>query len=151
MFSEDDTNVTSIFGLVNTDHGDDEESDNETVNTTAAVTDAAELDMLDESSFSKPVLMRSIGHNKWIFGMVQLMKNPSLHEFMICENIIRGGDTPFSNSCAKIWHYYVERDTNDKNKIYQITEEYTPDFKLLNKQVHASTPYDYTQCDDFLI
>jgi len=116
MFSEDDNNVTSIFGLVNTDHGDDEESDNETVNTTAAVTDAAELDMLDESSFSKPVLMRSIGHNKWIFGMVQLMKNPSLHEFMICENIIRAGDTPFSNSCAKIWHYYVERDTNDKNK-----------------------------------
>ena len=57
MFSEDDNNVTSIFGLVNTDHGDDEESDNETVNTTAAVTDAAELDMLDESSFSKPVLI----------------------------------------------------------------------------------------------
>lgn len=151
MFSEDDTNVTSVFGLVNTEHGDDEESDDETVNTTGAVTDAAELDMLDESLFSKPVLMRSIGHNKWILGMVHLMKNPSVHEFMICENIVCACDTPFGNTCAKIWHYYVKRDTSDKNKIYQITEEYTPDFKLLNKQVHASTPHDYAHCDSFLI
>jgi len=156
MFSEDDKNVTSIFEVPNIDkesdntESDNYESDNDTITTTDAIADVTELNMLDELSISKPVLVRSIGHNKWIFGMCQLMKDSTLNNFVVHEINISGCQTLFGTICGKIWKYYVERDTLDKNKLYHITEEYSSDRTLINKNIYECTQNDYDHCNELL-
>jgi len=151
MFSEDDRNVTSIFEIPNIDkESDDDESDNDTITTTDAIADVTELNMLDELSFSKPVLVRSIRHNKWIFGMCQLIKDSTLNDFVVHENNISSYKNPLGITCGKIWKYYVERDTVDKNILYHITEEYSSDRILINKSIHNCTQNDYDYCNELL-
>ena len=156
MFSEDDKNVTSIFEVPNIDkegdntESDNYESDNDTITTTDAIADVTELNMLDELSISKPALVRSIRHNKWIFGMCQLIKDSTLNYFVVHENNISSFKTPLGITYHKTWKYYVQRDTLDKNKLYHITEEYSSDKTLVNKNIHDCTQNDYDYCNELL-
>ena len=150
MQSKDDHNFTSVFGIANTgeeeyDDDDDDDDDDDTVNTTAAITEPAELDILEELPLSLPILMRTIGHNKWIDAMIQLTQNKTMNEFIISIQEI-----PIGCPNGRIWKYYVQRDTNDKNKLYQITEEYNHNKILLNKQKLDCSQYDCKLCAEWI-
>ena len=97
----------------------------------------------------KPVLLRQIGNNKWIFGLINLLKDPKNDIFVISHQDIPIGSyaNRENNKCGNIWKHYVKR---HNNIFYKVTEKYDLFHELLIKEESEVLDFEYQEALNYI-